>query len=94
MKYSISLALVALSLLYQPNALSHGVGPTGANVLDWHTEDISRVVSSEVTWSNLGVGRVVSPPGRVIEIEGMQCLQGEQFECAVRGSILISLRAM
>ena len=100
--FHASLALVALLLVYQPNALSHGVGARGANTLDWHTEDISRVVSPEATWGNLGVccswssssiavdlsgikpdwevGRVFSQPSRVVEIQGKQCLQGQQFD--------------
>ncbi|MDX1440499.1 MAG: hypothetical protein R3284_11410, partial [Rubricoccaceae bacterium] len=73
------LFVFAFGLLYQANVLSHGTGATGANTLDWHTEVVSRVVSPESTWNNLGIGTIFSPPGNVVEIDGRPCLRGPQF---------------
>jgi len=76
----LCLALLGIGAFYQPTVLSHGTGATGVNLLDWHTETISRVVAPESTWNNFGIGTVFSPPGKVIEIEGTSCLNGSQFD--------------
>ena len=50
-------------------ANSHEVGARGSQILDWHTNDISRVVSL----TPYGMA------GEVVDIGGRECLQGYQF---------------
>ena len=52
-----------------PAASSHEVGARGSQILAWHSDDISRVVS----FTPYGMA------GEVVHIEGKECLQGYQF---------------
>ena len=61
-------AAVPFTLLLHA-AHSHEVGARGSHILDWHTNDISRVVS----FTPYGVA------GEVVDIGGRECLQGYQF---------------
>lgn len=73
---TLSLAFLTLFLLHflDSDALSHGVGPRGAQVLGWHTQDISRAVSFTP----------YDDPGAVVKIERDRCLKGYQFYFDVR----------
>lgn len=64
-----SLIIVSASYFLQTTAYSHGLGPRGIQILDWHTKDISRVVSFTP----------YDIPGSVVEVDGRQCLKGYQF---------------
>ncbi len=75
------LALCTLLALQSPSARSHGAGPLGAEVLDWRTEQISRVVTSVESFGDLVV---VGERGRVVELGGRPCLRGAQFHFDVR----------
>ena len=63
------LSAVALFAILQFNANPHEIGARGSHILDWHTDDISRVVS----FTPYGMA------GEVVAIEGKECLQGYQF---------------
>ncbi|MDC0178711.1 CehA/McbA family metallohydrolase [Woeseiaceae bacterium] len=56
-------------IILQPNAYTHGIGARGSQILNWHSEEISRVVSFTP----------YDAAGKVTVIEGKQCLQGNQF---------------
>ena len=53
----------------QTNAYSHEVDARGSQTLGWQSEDVSRVVS----FTPYGAA------GKVVTIEGKQCLHGFQF---------------
>ena len=55
--------------MIQHNANPHEIGARGSHILQWHTDNISRVVS----FTPYGMA------GEVVDIEGKQCLQGYQF---------------
>lgn len=64
-----SLIIMSVCNFLQTTAYSHGLGPRGIQILDWHTKDISRVVSFTP----------YDIPGSVVEVDGKQCLKGYQF---------------
>jgi len=63
------LIAITLILVMQPNSYSHEVDARGSQTLGWQSEDVSRVVS----FTPYGAA------GKVVAIEGKQCLQGYQF---------------
>lgn len=63
------LLAVALFTVLQHTANPHEIGARGSQILDWHTDDISRVVS----FTPYGMA------GEVVVVEGKECLQGFQF---------------
>ena len=72
----------ALLLLLSAPAWPHPVGTSGPALLDWHTEQIARVVSPSYSWNNLGVG-ALGAAGEVATIDGVRCLRGGQFDLDV-----------
>ena len=81
--------LAALSLLtiYMSGALPHSVGPLGTHTLDWHTDEISKVVSTGMSFRNLGIGFLVGGGGEVVEIDGRRCLRGGPFNIDIRDEL-------
>jgi hypothetical protein len=79
MKRSVSAAAL---LLFAAPAWPHPLGTSGPALLDWHTEQISRVVSASYSWNNLGVTTLGSA-GEIVTIDGRRCLQGGQFDLDV-----------
>lgn len=72
MNRSTSFAILTAAcfiLFLQNNAYPHGIGARGSQTLDWHSRDVSRVVS----FTPYGA------PGSVVEVEGRRCLRGYQF---------------
>ena len=60
---------ITVFLVLPPNAYPHEVDARGSQTLGWQSEDVSRVVS----FTPYGAA------GKVVAIEGKQCLQGYQF---------------
>jgi len=65
----------------QSNAYTHGIGARGSQILNWHSEDISRVVSFTP----------YDAAGKVVSIKGKQCLQGYQFYFDVLDNLAFNL---
>lgn len=63
------LTATTLLIILQTNTYSHEVGARGSQILDWHSDEISRVVS----FTPYGAA------GKAVIIEGKNCLQGFQF---------------
>ena len=63
------LTATILLIFLQTNTYSHEVGARGSQILDWHSDEISRVVS----FTPYGAA------GKAVIIEGKNCLQGFQF---------------
>jgi hypothetical protein len=76
------LAAAVVVPLYSAMASAHGVGANGLKALSWHSETISRVVSSDYSWNNLGV-TAISASGALVEVDGDACLRGQQFNLDV-----------
>lgn len=82
-----TLARLSLLMFYMSTALPHGVGPLGTHTLDWHTDEISKVISTGMSFKNLGIGFVVGGGGEVVEIDGRRCLRGGLFNVDVRDEL-------
>src|SRR6185503_288727 len=80
----------ALLLTASVPVFPHALGTSGAAVLDWHNEHISRVVSASYSWNNLGV-TVLGAAGEVVEVDGRRCLRGGQFDLDVANEYAFDL---
>ena len=75
-----------LYFLCQSQVVPHGVGPLGMHVLDWHTDELSRVVTAARSMGNLGL-TVLGSTGEVIEMQGRRCIRGTLFNLDVHDEL-------
>ena len=87
MVFSKVLAALSLLAICMSAALPHGVGPLGAHTLDWHTDEISKVVSTGMSFRNLGIDFLVGGGGEVVELDGRRCIRGGPFNIDVRDEL-------
>ena len=79
------------AFLFSSCVWAHGLGANGSEVMDWHTEEISRVVASSRTYSNFGLTVIGDEPGRVVDIDDRRCLQGSQFNFDVENVLAFDI---
>ena len=83
--HTVSVGFVLL-LVYQSYALAHGVGSLGVHTLEWHTDDVARVVVPASSFGNFGVS-VLGEPGEVVEVEGRRCIRAAVVNVDVRDEL-------
>lgn len=89
MRHSRSMMVFAVTVILlscHSKASSHSVGSLGAAPLDWHSDQIARVISQASSFGNLGLF-VFGEPGEVVDVEGRQCLRGGIFTFDVRDDL-------
>ena len=83
--HTVSVGFVLL-LVYQSYALAHGVGSLGVHTLEWHTDDVARVVVPASSFGNFGVS-ALGEPGEVVEVEGRRCIRAAVANVDVRDEL-------
>ena len=80
------LLLSSVVLLAATNARPHGAGVGGSHVMDWHSQTVSRVVSTASSWNNLGATVAVSTAGETVAVGNRTCMQAAALDVDVRDS--------
>ena len=80
------LLLPGVVLFTATHARPHGAGVSGSHVMDWHSQTVSRVVSTSSSWNNLGATVAVSTAGKRVAVGNRSCMQAAALDVDVRDS--------